>query len=119
MTKTTLSKRLARLRTKVANLSNAELDKLCGLRKGHTRSLETNPKANPELKTLQAIARVFRIPVGYLAAGEGPVPADWQIVKAIEDARAGLRPLKEEADIPEEGVTFPEQPARPRRERVA
>jgi transcriptional regulator with XRE-family HTH domain len=84
-----LHERLAALR-KLADLSNAELDRLSGLRKGHSRALELNPDANPELRTLKALAATLGTSIGYLANGEEPGPTAAGVVLAVDAARARL-----------------------------
>lgn len=71
----------------MSGLSNSELDRLCGLRKGHTRAIETNPEANPTIETTRKIAEAFGVTVGYLASGEGAPPLAWAVAKAIAVAR--------------------------------
>ena len=83
---TPLSDRLSKLRG-LAGLSNAELDRLSGLRKGHTWALERNESPNPELRTLQALAKTLGASVGFLASGEGDGPTLKQVADAVEEAR--------------------------------
>lgn len=81
-----LGQRLATLR-QLAGLSNAELDRISGLRKGHSWSLEHNESPNPELRTLQALAGTLGTTVGYLAANEGDGPTPKEVSGAVERAR--------------------------------
>jgi transcriptional regulator with XRE-family HTH domain len=69
-------------------LSNAELDRLSGLRKGHTWALERKDDANPELHTITAIAETLGTTVGYLASGEGDGPTPAAVQAAVTRARA-------------------------------
>lgn len=82
-----LGERLARLRGYVDGLSNSELDRLCGLRKGHTWALEHNEGANPELNTLRKIAGGLGCTVGYLATGQLPEPDAETVQGAVVEAR--------------------------------
>ncbi len=81
------AERLSKLRNLADGLSNAELDRLSGLRKGHTWALERNPNANPELHTIQTIATTLGCPVGYLASGEGDGPTPAAVQSAVDAAR--------------------------------
>lgn len=90
-----LHKRLLGLRKLVPGLSNSELDRLCKLRKGHTRALEKNEHANPELKTLEGIARTFGVAVGYLATGEGFAPVKEHVTASVAAARERYETDKE------------------------
>lgn len=83
----TLADRLSQLRGLVPELSNAELDRLSGLRKGHTWALERNPEPNPELRTLQSLAETLGTTVGYLASGEGDGPTPRAVSDAVDAAR--------------------------------
>lgn len=80
---------LTKLRT-LAGLSNAELDRLSGLRKGHTWALERNEDPNPELKTLKGLAAALGTTVGYLANEEGDGPTPKAVTDAVANAREAL-----------------------------
>ncbi len=82
-----LGKRLEELRT-LAGLSARELDRLAGLREGHSWLLEHNENPNPELRTIAAFCRVLGCTYGYLAAGEGKRPSRAAVIRAVEAARA-------------------------------
>jgi len=71
----------------MAGVSNAELDRLSGLRRGHTWALERKEQPNPELRTLAALAATLGATVGYLANGEGDGPTIAQVQAAIGEAR--------------------------------
>lgn len=83
--------RLRALREK-AGISARELDRLAGLREGHTWILEHRKDANPELKTLQALAGALGSSVGYLASEEGEPPTEEQVKAAVAQAKGEPAP---------------------------
>lgn len=91
-----LGERISKLRT-LAGLNNAELDRLAGLRKGHTWALERKEDPNPELKTLERLACTLGTTVGYLAADEGSAPSAQSITSAVGSAREALKKAKNKA----------------------
>jgi transcriptional regulator with XRE-family HTH domain len=72
----------------MADVGNRELDRLAGLKPGHSWLLEHRDDPNPELRTLQGLAGAYGVPVGYLAAGEGKEPTQRSVRAAIDAARA-------------------------------
>lgn len=79
----TLASRLTWAR-KHSGLKQRALARLAGLKsERHVGLLESGDRDNPELKTLQAIADVLGVSVGWLASGEAPVPTPEGIRKAV------------------------------------
>lgn len=69
---TTLAARLRFVRQTQKSLSQATLDRLAGLHRGHVWQIESGDRPNPELRTLLGLSRVLGVSVGWLAAGEAP-----------------------------------------------
>lgn len=84
-----VSLRLQQLRTR-AGLTPRELDQLAGLNRGHVLKLEDGRRPTPTVATLQRLASVFGISVGYLATGEGEEPSQEALIEAAYKARKRL-----------------------------
>lgn len=54
--------------------------------------IETGRRANIERETAASLARVFGVPAGWLAFGEGPDPDPAAVRAAVEAARNAAAP---------------------------
>lgn len=81
----TLAERL-RLARGYTGLSARKISALAGLAPSHVGYLETTAGANPEVKTIAAIARVFGVTTGWLMSGEGKDPTERQICESVTAA---------------------------------
>jgi len=84
-----VSERLSYLRG-LGGISNRELDRISGLSRGHSWSIERGGRPSVELKTVQAIAAAMGSSVGWLASGEGEPPTEEVVLAAIERAKLRL-----------------------------
>jgi transcriptional regulator with XRE-family HTH domain len=75
----------ARKRT---GLSQRGLAKLADLSERHVGLIEDGTRDNPELKTLQALAKVLGLTVGWLSSGEGEQPTAEDVRAAVAAAEA-------------------------------
>ena len=73
MAKATLADRLRLVRS-YSEASARKISAVAGLSPSHVGYLETTAHANPEARTLEALARVFGVTVGWLLNGEGKPP---------------------------------------------
>jgi transcriptional regulator with XRE-family HTH domain len=80
----TIGVRLSRLRER-AHLSCYAVDQLAGLQRGHCWQIERGD--NAKVSTIRQLSAALGCSVGYLAAGEGPVPTHQAIRTAVKAAR--------------------------------
>lgn len=83
----TLQQRLRRART-LAELPARELDRLAGIRQGHSGIIEARASENVETATAQALARVLGVSLDWLIAGKGKEPTQRAVRAAVEIARS-------------------------------
>lgn len=87
-----LPERLRYLRT-VAGLKPADLDKLAGLGRGHSRMVEAGERYRIEALTLANLAEVYGVSMDWLYRGLGEQPTEEAIREAV--ASAWIRGPKE------------------------
>lgn len=109
----TLESRLTWARGAAGGLSQAKLSELADLSSRLVGMIERGDRPNPELSTIQAIAKVLGVRVGWLASGEGPAPDPADVERAVRDAEAELATKRKAAsgDAPPTVETEPKEPA--------
>lgn len=90
----TLESRLTWARNAAGGLSQAKLSELAELSSRLVGMIERGDRPNPELSTVQAIAKVLGVRVGWLASGEGPEPEPADVEAAVREAEAELAKRK-------------------------
>ncbi len=72
-----------------AGVSRREVSRLAGqASEAHVGMILRGEVASPRAATLDELARVFDVPAGWLAFGEGPIPDPAAVEAAVEAARA-------------------------------
>lgn len=91
----TLSDRIRLLRD-LAGLSSVAVDDLAGLGRGHTGQIISGARANPELGTLERLARLFgwhedperrAFSLDWLVGGMGRRPSRARVIAAVKAAQ--------------------------------
>ena len=83
----TLQERL-KLLLDAADVSRREVSRLAGqASEAHVGMILRGEVASPRAATLDELARVFGVPAGWLAFGEGPDPDPAAVRAAVEAAR--------------------------------
>jgi len=70
----TLAERLKWAR-EAAGLTARKLDRLANLTAGHTTAIEAGRRADPSMSTVTALADALRVPLEWLASGDGTAPS--------------------------------------------
>jgi transcriptional regulator with XRE-family HTH domain len=79
----------------VDGLSTKEVDRLAGLKPGHTWQVEKNT-AKRAADTLDRIARVLGLTMDYVIRGDGEPPTAQEVIEAVTRARVAA----EQAPVP-------------------
>lgn len=72
----------------LGELSARELDRLAGLREGHTALIEAGTRPNVEAKTAARLAGVLGLDLNWFLTGVGREPSKRAVGVAVEASRA-------------------------------
>ena len=82
----TVGERLEWVRSMVG-LPAREVDRLAGLTENHTRAIERKYGTRIQVDTIEKIATAIGVSPSWLSFGDGEIPSEEQIRRAVEESR--------------------------------